>query len=202
MSVNEKLTAIADNIRRYSTVNGLLTLDDMADSILSVSNYGSSQGYAVGYNNGYDAGYEAGKSGGGGSDNVSGIFMAEITPATDLSYLTVKHNLGTTDILLAACFAETLGEVSPGFNGSLAKFWGRSSIPTQRSGTGFNVGYYWQTTNSYAVGAQPSSASTWDSPCGDENSFTFFKALTNVSNWIAGVTYKVIIMAASAFEEG
>lgn len=34
---------------------------------------------------------------------VSGIYMAKITPAEDMSSLQVTHNLGTTDILIALC---------------------------------------------------------------------------------------------------
>ena len=175
MSIAEKLITVAENEQRV---------------------------YNAGHDVGYHEGYEAGRNAGGGGGGNNGIFTAKITPTSDMSWLTVRHNLGTTDILLAACFAETLGDVTPTFNGSLAKFFGRTSIPNQRSGAGFNVGYYWQTTNSYAVGSQPSSASSYDSACGEENEFTFFRSLTTTSNWIAGVTYTVVIMAASAFKEG
>ena len=52
MSVNEKMTAIAENIRRYSTATGLLTLDDMANGVRSVYYFGYDEGYSTGESHG------------------------------------------------------------------------------------------------------------------------------------------------------
>ena len=133
---------------------------------------------------------------------ASGIYMAQVTPASDSTGLSVSHNLGTTDILMAVCFAETLGEVTPTFNGALAKFWAKSDIPQRISSSASSVGNYdahatYNTTNLYETIGSPNSTS-YQCAVVDENTFKFANAGSAASKYIAGVTYTVIIIAASA----
>ena len=134
----------------------------------------------------------------GGGGDVSGIYMAKITPSSDVSSLTIQHNLGTTDILLAACFVETLGDITPTFNGALGKWWAKTDIPNNRSGVGFDTLAGYSAANAYATLSAPTSLSYWDK-VKDENNFVFWQAGSAASKYITGVTYTVIIMAASAF---
>jgi hypothetical protein len=57
MSVNEKMTAIADSIRGYTTITKPLSLDEMPSGINDVYN----SGYSVGYTLGNQAGFDIGK---------------------------------------------------------------------------------------------------------------------------------------------
>lgn len=60
MSVNEKMTAIADTIRSLSTVTGKVGLDDMPKGISEVWDNGHMYGWDEGYWNGWDEGLEQG----------------------------------------------------------------------------------------------------------------------------------------------
>ena len=139
-------------------------------------------------------------SGGGGS--TSGIYMAKITPETDSNNLEIKHNLGTVDILIAVCFAETLGDIVPTFNCCLGKFFAKTDIPFKASGTengtynNYNLNSTYITKNACAQGAGTQTKSYWDYVV-DENTFIFNRPSTT-SKYIAGVTYTVIIIAGSA----
>ena len=69
MSVNEKMTAIADTIRSYTGKSGKLGLDDMPGAIneaVAANGYdsGYSKGYAEGEENGYQNGYADGNEAG------------------------------------------------------------------------------------------------------------------------------------------
>ena len=137
----------------------------------------------------------------GGGTGSSGIYMAKITPEEDLETLEITHNLGTTDILFAACWAETLGGVVPTFNGALGKYWAKTDIPARYAGTNtienFDNSNSYNTTNSYAVGGVPTAVTYWDYVL-DENTFQFRRAGSAVAKYITGVTYTVIIIAANA----
>ena len=61
MSVNEKMTAIADRIRHYAYETGKLTLDDMANKIEMVNLSGYNSGFTEGMQSGYTTGFEEGK---------------------------------------------------------------------------------------------------------------------------------------------
>lgn len=135
---------------------------------------------------------------GGSSGGTSGIYMAKITPASDMESLQVTHNLATTDILAAICWAETLGNVTPTFNGALGKFWTKTDIPNNRVGFGFSTHALYNTPSSVAWVGAPLSSAYWDAVV-DENTFSFRRAGASAAKYIAGVTYTVIIMAASAF---
>lgn len=141
-------------------------------------------------------------SGGGSSVGTSGIYMAKITPETDSSSIDVVHNLGTTDILFAACWAETLGDVVPTFNGALGKYWAKSDIPARVTASvnaeNFNTHNVYNTTNNNAGGGAPNSTAYRDRII-DDNTFMFAQAGSAAAKYIAGVTYTVIIIAASAF---
>lgn len=141
-------------------------------------------------------------SGGGSSGSTSGIYMAKFTPETDRNTFDVVHNLGTSDILFAACWAETLGSVVPTFNGAVGKYWAKSDIPLRltASSNGENLVTYnaYNTTNKNATGGVPTSNGYVDTIV-DDNTFKFRQAGSATAKYIAGVTYTVIIIAASAF---
>lgn len=133
----------------------------------------------------------------GASGGASGIYMAKVTPAEDTDALVITHNLGTSDILLACCWAETLGDTVPTFACALGKAWAKTDVGNSRGGVGYNAYAAWNITNSYANISQPSSAAYWDG-VEDENNFKFKQAGGAVSKYITGVTYTVVIVAASA----
>ena len=182
MALIDKLTNIADAIRGKTGGTDELTLDAMAEAIAGI------------------------ETGGGGSDGgASGIYMAKITPARDASELTVTHNLGTTDILLAVCFAETLGDVTPTFNGAVAKFWAKTDIPrrvtsSENAPGNYDTHFSYSTTAANVNGGLPNSE-VYFCTVKDENNFIFDSAGSSAAKYITGVTYTVIIMAASAFKE-
>ena len=136
-------------------------------------------------------------SGGG----ASGIYMARVTPETDMKFLTIQHNLGTTDILLAAIFAQTLGEITPSFNGVLARFWAKTDIPMRLTasvnGSNFQSQFSYQTSTLNAAGGVPNSTS-YCCYVVDENTFQFTSAGSSAAKYMAGITYTVIIIAANA----
>lgn len=75
MSVNEKLTAIANNIRYYAGTSAPYSLDGMASGVVEAYDSGNRLGYNRGFEEGavsgheegfltgYEKGYAAGKSG-------------------------------------------------------------------------------------------------------------------------------------------
>ena len=144
------------------------------------------------------AGFGHGGSGGG---SASGIYMAKVTPETISEVLTIQHNLGTTDILLAAAFAETLGEITPSFNGALAKFWAKTDIPVNETNTSrgqnYDAHFSYNTNKTLAYGGTPNSPAYRCSVV-DKNTFEFKRSGSALAKYIAGVTYTVIIIAANA----
>lgn len=137
--------------------------------------------------------------GGGGGGGASGIYMARVTPTEDLGEMTITHNLGTTDILLAACWAETLGDIVPSRNGTLAKFHAKTDIATQRAGGWFGQGYSWSATNSYAATSSPNMAWYEALKVIDANTISINRTASGTTPYyFAGVTYTVIVIAASA----
>lgn len=142
------------------------------------------------------AGFGQGGSGGG---SASGIYMAKVTPSEDLAGMAIAHNLGTTDILLVACWAETLGDIVPATTASLAKFWAKTDIATQRGGGGFSPGYAWNTKNQYASPSLPNIANYEKLTVTDENNIFLPMCSSGTTNrYLAGVTYTVIVIAANA----
>ena len=143
------------------------------------------------------------EAGGGSSGGTSGIYMAKITPASDTGELAVTHNLGTTDILAAVCWTESFGDVVPAFDGSVANVYLKSSVPfrTSNSSNHENMIAFakWSVSNANVntIG-QPTSATYFSKPT-DDNVFRFDSAGAVSAKYFAGVTYTVIIMAASAF---
>lgn len=176
MALTDKLTTIADAIREKTGSTEKLTLEGMAQAI---------------------AGIETGGGGGG----ASGIYMAKITPAEEVGSFTVTHNLGTTDILFAGLWAETMGDVVPTASRGIMKAWIKTDIKNARSGYGWDIQTTWDVTNNRGGSpAQPNSSAYW-SEAKDENNFFFARPGSASAKYTAGVTYTVIIMAASAFKE-
>ena len=140
----------------------------------------------------------AGFGQGGSSGGASGIYMAKVTPASDVGKMSINHNLGTTDILLVAAWAETLGDITPSAAATVAKFWAKTSVPTQRGGNGFCPGYSWNVTNSYAGPQAPNTASYETLKITDANNVSLNKVASGSANmYLAGVTYHVVVIAAN-----
>lgn len=138
----------------------------------------------------------AGFGTGGGA---SGIYMAKITPSSATTTLRVTHNLGTTDILFAALWAEnSLGDITPNNGDTLASIWAKTDIPNNRGGVGNSWYGGYNATNACVGLNAPTSSSVW-SEVVDENTFSFKARSGSNSKVVVGVTYTVIIMAASAF---
>jgi hypothetical protein len=176
MSVHDKMTAIADAIRGKTGSAEKLTLEGMAAAIAGIT------------------------VGGGGMD---GVYMAQVTPDSDVGEIVVEHGLGTEDILLAACWIEDMGGYSPAFNGSVLNVYLKSALPYRMSNTVNRenaVIYGVWNTNSANVSAisQPTSNSYVSMPVG-ANAFVFDSAGAASAKYFGGVTYTVLIVAASAF---
>lgn len=62
MSVNEKMTGIADAIRRYTGRSDKLSLDGMATGVSEVFGVGNTDGYNNGYNEGREEGLSEGRT--------------------------------------------------------------------------------------------------------------------------------------------
>lgn len=138
-------------------------------------------------------------SGGGSSGGARGIYMAKITPETDLTAnFLITHNLGTTDILLVAVWAETLGDMVLDKTVNLHKVWNKTDIVTRRGGNGFSVGYTWNTTNSYADTNSPNTANYETLNVVDENTIRLPRCASGNNVYLAGLTYTVVVIAANA----
>lgn len=147
----------------------------------------------------------AGFGQGGSTGGTDGIYMAKITPASDATELDVTHNLGTTDILAAVCWAETFDDVVPALDGSVANVYLKSSLPFRMSSSSNHENMIafarWSVSsaNVNTIG-QPTSSAYFSKPM-DDNVFIFDSAGAATAKYLAGVTYTVIIMAASAFSD-
>lgn len=170
MALTDKLTAVADAIRGKTGKAEPLTLDQMPGEI---------------------AGIAAG--------GASGIYMAKITPAEYLGALTITHNLGTTDILYVAAWAETLGEFIPENPATLCKMWAKTDITTRRGGNGFSTGYSWNVSSSYADPSSPNMGSYETLAVLDANTVKLDRTQSGSTNgYHAGITYTVLVIAANA----
>lgn len=199
MALIDKLTSIADKIRTIHGSSDGMSLTDMSDNLGEVANT-------------CDAQYELiqqiktaleGKSatGGGSSGGASGIYMAKVTPAEEVGSFTVTHNLGTTDILFAGLWAETMGDIVPTTSRAIMKVWFKTDIKNVRVGYGWDIQTTWDVTNNRSGNpGQPNSYAYW-SEAKDENNFLFARPGSASAKYTAGVTYTVIIMAASAFTD-
>lgn len=146
-----------------------------------------------------------GQGGGGSSGGASGIYMAKVTPARDAEGLVITHNLGTTDILAAVCWAESLGDVTPAFDGAVANVYLKSSLPFRLTSSINHENMIafarWSVSNANVVTIGQPTTDAYFSKVVDENTFEFARAGASVAKHFAGVTYTVIIIAASAFAE-
>lgn len=144
----------------------------------------------------------AGISGGNGA-GIGGIYMAQVTLDRDVGAIAIEHNLGTTDILLAAIWAESLGDVVPTFNGCVANIYLKSAL-SYRTASSVNhenliAHATWSTSlNNVNYVGQPIS-DVYYIDIVDENTVEFPSGGAAVAKHYAGVTYTVVIMAASAF---
>lgn len=134
-----------------------------------------------------------------GSGGASGVYMAKITLAEYSNYLTINHNLGTTDILYVAAWLENKGDYAFEANGmTLCKMWAKTDITTQRGGDGFCTGYSWQLNNSYASPNAPNGAGYETLTVVDENTVKLpAVASGSTSGYHAGLTFTVFVIAAN-----
>lgn len=180
MALTEKLTNIADAIRAKTGSADKLTLDGMATAIADI---------------------ETGGSGGG----TSGIYMAKITPAEDVSTITINHNLGTTDLLLALVWAESLREFVPTTNQALGNIWLKTDIPTRVSNSvnreNLELHYFYNTSSSNINSVGLKNSTSYVRNPVENDTFTIKAGTSSAARFYGGVTYTVIVIAASAFAE-
>lgn len=153
----------------------------------------------------------AGIQSGGTSDSpgsASGIYMAKVTPAEDIFDLEVKHDLGTTDILFAACFVEKLNSEANSSmqNMAICRLWAKTEIPVRMTSTtqspNYEVYYPFNYNNGEYKSGSGAFPNTEDlkSKILDENTFQFTR-VGKYQKFHTGFTYTVIVMAASAFTD-
>ena len=147
------------------------------------------------------AGFGQGGSGGGGA---SGLYAAKITPAEDVSTITVEHNLGTTDLLLAAVWAETFGDFVPSSNQSVGNLWVKTDIPTRVTSSENRENYeaYWSysTSTGNINSAGMKNASGYIRNPTEKDTFNIKAGSSSSARFYGGVTYTVIVIAASVFK--
>lgn len=175
MALIEKLSAIGNAIREKTGKADKLTLDQMPVEIASIVS-------------------------GGGSSGTSGIYMAKITPAEYLGSLKISHNLGTTDILYVAAWAESFGDFDTSqYVGTICKMWAKTDIKTRRGGNGFSLGYSWSNTSQYADWSTPNTASYETLSITDKNTVSLIRnASGSTTGYYPGITYTVFVIAANA----
>lgn len=145
----------------------------------------------------------AGFGQGGSSGGASGIYMAKVTPASDVSTFDIQHNLNTTDILFALVWAETFGGIEPTTNQAVSNVWLKTDIPV-RVTSSYNrenletANFYNTSTGNINSVNMKTSASYLGEPT-DANNFHVKAGTSSSARFYGGVTYTVIIMAASAF---
>lgn len=145
----------------------------------------------------------AGFGQGGSSGGTSGIYMAKITPAEDVSTFNIQHNLNTTDILFALVWAETFGGIEPTTNQAVSNVWLKTDIPV-RVTSSYNrenletASLYNTSTGNINSTSMKTSTSYLGEPT-DANNFRVRAGTASAARFYGGVTYTVIIMAASAF---
>jgi len=139
-----------------------------------------------------------------GQGGASNIYMAQITPAENISTLTIEHNLGTSDILCALVWAETFGDYVPTENKITSQVWLKTNIPTRVNSSTNRASfeafgtYSTSTSNVNAVALKNSMSYITDAEIG-ENIFPMRAGSYASATFYGGVTYTVVIMAASAF---
>ena len=135
--------------------------------------------------------------GGSSGGEPSRLYVGSVTPSEKVQEIPVTHNLGTTDILLVAVWAEDLGNAVLDSSNTVAKFWARTGVPTLRGGNGYAPGYTWNSTGGYAGPSSPISAAYETLTITDANNVTMPRATSGSNTWyLAGVTYTVVVVAA------
>lgn len=144
----------------------------------------------------------AGYGQGGSSGGASGIYMAKITPEEDVISITVEHGLGTTDILLAAAWVETLGDFAPTTDNVTSRVWLKTDIPVRVTSSSnrenLEMVTLYNRSNANINSVSLITSAAYCSKPIDENSF-YIRAGNNASAcFYGGITYTVIIIAANA----
>ena len=178
------LDAVADAIRGKTGKTEEMTLDQMPLEIASII---------------------AGGNSGGSTGGVNGIYMAKITPAENIAYMNIEHNLGTTDLLFALVWVESMGDYEATDNHSVGNIWLKTDIPTRvtsslnRENFEAQVGYSYSAKIISSTGLK--SASNCVQNPTEDNIFSIKAGNSIGTCFYGGVTYTVVVAAASAFNE-
>lgn len=142
-------------------------------------------------------------SGGGSGGGASGIYMAKITPASDVSGFNIQHNLNTTDILFALVWAETFGGIEPTTNQAVSNVWLKTDIPARVTSSynreNLETSSYYNTATGNINSTSMKTSNAYMGEPTDANNFYVKAGTSSGARFYGGVTYTVIIMAASAF---
>ena len=122
------------------------------------------------------------------------------TPTSDSNTVTVTHNLGTTNILIAAIFAESFKGVELTSQAAAAQVmintpypqYGSSIFSTEKNIVA-NVSYDYTINKSKMSGL---TSSSYIPSINDENKITFRQTGASTLRYAGGVTYKVIVVAS------
>ena len=136
----------------------------------------------------------------GGGDGVSNLYIGYYTPSEDVSSIDVTHGLGTTDILLAAIFAESIGDVEVTSIIGGAQIMLKTDYP-QRSSSANTIAQEKLVLNGAYYGdggySRTQNASATTTPVVvDENTVQFNPTGNTSYSYKTGVTYTVVIVAA------
>ena len=178
------LDAVADAIRGKTGKTEEMTLDQMPLEIASII---------------------AGGNSGGSTGGVNGIYMAKITPAENITYMDIEHNLGTTDLLFALVWVESMGDYEATENHSVANIWLKTDIPTRVTSSLNRENFEAQVNYSYSAKIISSvglkNSGTYVRNPTEDNVFTIKAGTAAGTYFYGGVTYTVVVAAASAFEK-
>ena len=112
MALIDKLKNIAENIRRYSTRTGLLTLDDIADGVVNVHDFGYEHGYSLGETTGYTNGHKAGVA----EENARCVAKHFVTTVMGNGEASIRFHIPfEPDMLLVNCSDSDLYNSSTSF---------------------------------------------------------------------------------------
>ena len=131
-----------------------------------------------------------------------GFYMAQVTPESDMARITVMHNLGTTDILLASIWAESLGDAQLTADRIVMRTWLRSNIPFRITSStqvpNIDVYSIYSSSAGYINTSGHPNSTVYLSEILDKNTFQFASGTSASARFAAGVTYTVLIVAAGA----
>ena len=168
-TVNEKMTAIADNIREYAHLDNKLTLDGMASGIALVHEQAYADGHAEGLAYGEERGFAAGEAKhtsrymtalvtGDGTKNIS--FACPFEP----DYIAVKYHGADASSAAAAVTCMVFDRRSFALHGGyyIVRLTGKNYIGTVGSATG---GAYFSWENGACTVTSPVGSALYIDGC-------------------------------------